>query len=333
MKLSKIFIAVVILFIAVVTGWWIFQKVKPGETEQIEERDIIVTNGSVNVTVRTTANVEPQNRLEVKPPTAGRIEELLVKEGDKVKSGQIIGWISSTERAALLDAAMAHGAKELAYWKEVYKPAALTAPIDGEVIVRDFEPGQSITVASAVIVLSDRLIVMAQVDETDIGKIKVGQDAEITLDAYPEVKTMGKIDHISYESKLVNNVTIYAVDILPEKVPDIFRSGMSATVTIVCSTRTDVPVIISEAVSTDKDGTYVLMRPVPGGKSERRKIVVGVADEKEYEVKEGLVAGDTVVVAKKRYQLPSKDGGANPFMPFAKKKEKEKEKTKEKDRK
>lgn len=331
MKLNKIFIAVVVLLIAVAAGLWLFRKARPGETEKFEERDIAVTNGSVNVTVRTTANVEPQNRLEVKPPTAGRIEELLVKEGDKVKSGQIIGWISSTERAALLDAAMAHGAKELAYWKEVYKPAALTAPIDGEVIVRDFEPGQSITVASAVIVLSDRLIVKAQVDETDIGKVKVGQDVEITLDAYPDVKTMGKIDHISYESKLVNNVTIYAVEILPEKVPDVFRSGMSATVTITCSTRADVPVIAGEAVSTDKDGTYVMMRHAPGEKTERRKVVVGVADEKGYEIKEGLKVGDVVVVTKKRYQLPSKDGGANPFMPFAKKKEKDK--GKEKDRK
>jgi len=327
MKLNKIFITVVILLAVAAVGLWAFKKAKPGETEQVEEHDVTVTNGSVNVTVRTTANVEPQNRLEVKPPTAGRIEELLVKEGDKVKSGQIIGWISSTERAALLDAAMAHGAKELAYWKEVYKPAALTAPIDGEVIVRDFEPGQSITVASAVVVLSDRLILKAQVDETDIGKVKVGQNAEITLDAYPEVKTMGKIDHISYESKLINNVTIYTVDILPEIVPDIFRSGMSATVTIICSTRADVPVLASEAVSTDKDGTYVLMRPAPGGKSERRKIAVGVVDEKGYEIKEGLRAGDVVVVAKKRYQLPSKDSGAgNPLMPFGgKKKEKEKD--------
>jgi len=290
-------------------------------------QDVVVTNGSVNVTVRTTANVEPQNRLEVKPPTAGRIEELLVKEGDRVKSGQIIGWISSTERAALLDAAMAHGAMELAYWKEVYRPAALTAPIDGEVIVRDFEPGQSITIASAVVVLSDRLIVKALVDETDVGKIKVGQKAEITLDAYPEEKTMGHIDHIAYESKLVNNVTIYAVDILPGKVPDIFRSGMSATVTIICSTRTEVPVLASDAVLTDKDGTYVLMRPVAGGEPARRKVVVGVADERCYEVKEGLLAGDVVVVAKKRYQLPSKDSGAgNPLMPFGgKKKEKEKD--------
>jgi membrane fusion protein, macrolide-specific efflux system len=327
MKLNKIYIAVVILLIAAAAGLWMFLKTKPDKAQQVEEHDIVVTNGSVNVIVRTTANVEPQNRLEVKPPTAGRIEELLVKEGDKVKSGQIIGWISSTERAALLDAAMAHGAKELAYWKEVYKPAALTAPIDGEVIVRDFEPGQSITIASAVIVLSDRLIVMAQVDETDIGKVKVGQNAEITLDAYPEVKTMGKIDHISYESKLVNNVTIYAVDILPDSVPDVFRSGMSATVTIICSTRHEVPVIASEAVSTDKNGTYVMMRSVPGGETERRKVVVGVADESGYEVKEGLKAGDTVVVAKKRYQLPSKDSGAgNPLMPFGgKKKEKEKD--------
>lgn len=288
-----------------------------------KETDIVITNGIVNVTVRSAANVEPQNRLEVKPPTAGRIEELLVKEGDKVKSGQVIGWISSTERAALLDAAIAHGANELAYWKEVYKPAALTAPIDGEVIVRDFEPGQSISASSAVVVLSDRLIVKAQVDETDIGKVKVGQNAEISLDAYPEVKSRGKVDHISYESKMVNNVTIYEVDIVPDKVPDVFRSGMSATVTIICDVRTGVPLVPGEAVSTDKDGSFVMVRSAEGEKPERRKVVIGVADEKGDEVVEGLGAGQVVVIKKKQYQLPSKDKNSNPFMPFGGNKKKD----------
>jgi macrolide-specific efflux system membrane fusion protein len=51
----------------------------------------------------------PQNRLEIKPPIAGRAEEVLVNEGELVKAGQIIAWMSSTDRAALLDAARAQG--------------------------------------------------------------------------------------------------------------------------------------------------------------------------------------------------------------------------------
>jgi macrolide-specific efflux system membrane fusion protein len=221
----------------------------------------------------------------------------------------------------LLDAAIAHGAEEVAYWKEVYKPTPLRAPIEGEVIVRDFEPGQSITVASPVLVLSDRLIVKAQVDETDVGKVRVGQVTEITLDAYPDQKSKGKVDHISYESKLVSNVTIYEVDIVPDKVPDVFRSGMSAAVRIICDTREDVTIVPGDAVTKDKDGTYVMVRPVAGANPERRKVTVGFSDDRGDEVKEGLRAGEVVVVTKKQYQLPSKDkGGTNPLMPFGGKK-------------
>lgn len=312
-------LAVFIVIGAVVAAVILTRNAKSTD-KAAEEVDFVVTNGLVNVAVRSTANVEPQNRLEVKSPTAGRIDELLVKEGDRVKSGQIIGWISSAERAALLDAAMAHGAQELAYWKEVYKPAALTAPIDGEVIVRDFEPGQSITVASPVIVLSDRLIVKAQVDETDVGKVKVGQMAEIALDAYPDVKSKGRIDHISYESKLMNNVTIYEVDVVPEKVPDVFRSGMSASVTILCDVKKGVPLVQGDAVASDNNGAYVMVRTAPGAKPERRKVVIGIADDRGDEVLEGLRAGDVVVIAKKPYQLPSQDKSASPFAPFAGKK-------------
>ena len=304
-------ILVVVIAVAVTTRMGCY-KGKEGAVET----DYVVTNGTVRVTVKSTASVEPQNRLEVKPPTAGRIEEILVNEGDKVKVGQIVGWISSTERASLLDAAMAHGADEQKYWQEVYKPTALRAPIEGEVIVRDFEPGQSITVASAVIVLSDRLIVKAQVDETDIGKVKIGQEAEIALDAYPDEKCMGRIDHISYESKLLNNVTIYEVDVVPGRVSDVFRSGMSATVTIICNAEKSVPLVPGEAISTDKDGAFVMVRGAAGEKPERRKIVIGVPGENGDEIADGLRAGDVVVITRKKYQLPAKDKASNLLMPF-----------------
>jgi len=91
--------------------------------------------------------------------------------------------------------------------------------VDGEVIVSKDYSGQTITTADVVIVLSDHLIVQAQVDETDIGKIKLGQEVKLTLDAYPQIKITGKVNHIYYESLIVNNVTIYQVDILPDSVP------------------------------------------------------------------------------------------------------------------
>ena len=80
------------------------------------------------------------------------------------------------------------------------------------------------------VVLSDHLIVRAQVDETDIGKITPDMKAIITLDAYPDTKIKASVEHIYYESKTVNNVTIYEVDLIPEEVPAFFRSGMNATV-------------------------------------------------------------------------------------------------------
>ncbi|MDD5440307.1 MAG: efflux RND transporter periplasmic adaptor subunit, partial [Candidatus Omnitrophica bacterium] len=57
--------------------------------------------GSIQTVITSTATVQPQNRLEIKPPINGRIEQILVKEGETVKVGQILVWMSSTERAAL----------------------------------------------------------------------------------------------------------------------------------------------------------------------------------------------------------------------------------------
>src|SRR3989339_1669357 len=71
-----------------------------------------IERGSINSVISATGIVEPHNRLEIKPSVAGRIESVLVEEGEKVKKGQILAWMSSTERATLLDAARAPGEEE-----------------------------------------------------------------------------------------------------------------------------------------------------------------------------------------------------------------------------
>lgn len=314
----KVYLGLLIVLVISIT---LVVKIKKTKTSGEVIREITPVYGSIQTFISTTGTVQPQNRLEIKPPISGRIEEIKVLEGEKVKVGQTLAWMSSTERAALLDAARAQGEESLKYWKEVYKPTPLIAPIDGEVIVRAVEPGQTVTSADAVIVLSDRLIVKAQVDETDIGKVKVGQAAKIGLDAYPQIKVKGSIDHISYESQIVNNVTIYEADILPQKVPEVFRSGMSANVDIIEESKENALLLPLEAVKQDKDGGFVLLSQGRGRKITKRRVVFGSSDEKNIEVTSGLEIKDKVIIKTKKYLLPkSTKPGTNPFMPFDRRK-------------
>jgi macrolide-specific efflux system membrane fusion protein len=272
--------------------------------------------GDIKTFISTTGTVQPQNRLEVKPPISGRMEEIFVHEGDTVTVGQTLAVMSSTERAALLDAARAQDEETLTYWKEVYKPTPLIAPINGKVIVRAVEPGQAVATSDAVIVLSDRLIVKAQVDETDIGKVRRQQTAIISLDAYPEVKVKAMVDHIAYESKIVNNVTIYEVDILPVKVPPIFRSGMSANIDIIEQSKEHILLLALEAIKEDNRGPFVLLAQGKNKEAVRRAVELGISDDKNVEIISGLNQQDTIIIDNHTYQ-PIKDSeqGRNPFMP------------------
>jgi len=280
-------------------------------------REIRPSIGAIQTTITATGTVQPQNRLEIKPPINGRIDSILVKEGDFVKAGETLAWMSSTERAALLDAARARGPEAMKYWEDVYKPTPLISSIDGEVIVSQDDPGQVVTSADAVLVLSDRLIVQAQVDETDIGGIRVDQDVTISLDAYPEIKVNGKIDHIYYESTIVNNVTIYKVDIIPDTTPAVFRSGMTATVNIIEKSKEGILMIPIDAVKKGGSGSYVLLRGGADRKPVERNIETGISDDKNIEVVSGLSADDRIIEMTQKY-TPSKgsSGGTNPLMPM-----------------
>lgn len=307
-----------IVLVVVVAGVALFWAVKANNNKSGTEKTTIVNPayGNIQTFVSTTGTVLPQNRLEVKPAISGRVEKILVQEGDRVKKGQTVAWMSSTERAALLDAARAQGDEVVKQWQEVYKSTPLIAPIDGEVIVKNVEPGQTVTTNDAILVLSDRLIVQAQFDETDIGKIKKGQPAMITLDAYPDIKVNGEVNHIYYESQVVSNVSIYNVDILPDRVPAEFRSGMTAEVKVLEASREHVLTLPVEAVKQDKQGSYVLFDQGKEQKPGQRRIETGLSDDTNIEVVSGLTATDRVAIQSATYMPTAQTtAGGNPFMP------------------
>ena len=303
-----------VLAIAAIAGFFYFTTDFDSKTK-VSYREYRPEIGDIRQMVSTTATVKPQNRLEIKSPVSGRIDQILVKEGDFVKKGQVLALISSTERAALLDAATQKGQSEIDYWNKVYNQTALISPIDGQVIVSDLNPGQTITTSDAVLVLSDRLIVQADVDETDIGNVQVGQKTEISLDAYPEISVKGVVDHIYYESTLVNNVNIYYVDILPARVPDVFRSGMSANVDIIVKEKDRVLTLPHATVKMQNGQSFVLKKVAGKDSLKTVPVQVGLQDDSSVEIVSGLSASDVVLVENKSFELPKDNGGSNPFMP------------------
>jgi len=296
----------------------VFSSCGPANDSLQAVRTVKVARGDLSVTVTATGTVKPYNRVEIKAPIPGRIEEVLVREGEEVKQGQVLARMSSVERAALLDAARAQGDAAVKRWEEAYKVAPLLAPLDGTIIVRSVEPGQTVTTADPVVVLSDRLIVEALVDETDLSMIQRGQRTEIRLDAYPQEVFAGKVDHITFESTLENNVNVYAIDILPEKIPDSFRSGMTANVTFIVKEKKGVLLLPSEAivewpkkVPRPKEAEFAVYEKTFGGKLVPLAVRIGESDGRMTEIREGPKEGREVVITRKKEKRQS----ANPFSP------------------
>ncbi len=277
-----------------------------------------ITRGDLWLSVTATGTVKPYNRVEVKAPIAGRIEDILVREGEMVNRGQILAYMSSVERAVLLDAARGESPETLKRWEEAYKPAPLLSPLDGMVIVRSVEPGQTVSTTDAVVVVSDRLIVEGLVDETDLSLIKIGQRAEIRLDAYRNETFEGKVDHITFESTLENNVNVYKVDVLPEEVPDSFRSGMTANVTFIVKEAKDVLLAPSEAIM---DWPKELARPFESSfaiyqKNDKKKLTpiaveLGDTDGSMTIITKGLSEDEKIAIVRKT----EKQSSANIFRP------------------
>lgn len=305
----KKIIIVVSLILAFVASFFIWSK-KSEKKESFNEYKIQREN--IVISILATGTVQPKNRLEIKAPVAGRIDSILISEGSRVKKGQILAWMSSTERAAMLDAARAKGEEEFRKWSELYLPTPVLAPITGTIILKNVEPGQTFTNADAIFTMSDHLTVKAQVDETDIAQIKLKSKASIVLDAYPNSPIEATVDQLAFDATTTNNVTTYAIDVRPSSTPDFMRSGMTANVTFIVESKDNVLAIPAEALKVIEGKNYVLTSS-PNGPT-KSFIDVGITDGRKIEVTKGLQDGDIILL--QNYSLgEDKLNSTNPFGP------------------
>lgn len=217
-------IAIIVAVIVVLAGTMAILQKRKQTKENNRWHEVRVTMEDMAEYVEATGAVAPENRIDITPNTSGRIEKMMVEEGVTVKSGQVLAEMSSSDRVAILDAARNLSAAEYAHYQKSYKSIKITAPTSGTIILKDAVNGETVSSSKVIYALSDRLIVEGNVDESDIGKVKVGQTALINLDAYPETTVEGKVMRIADEGKSSSNVIQYKVRIRLDNIPSFFKS-------------------------------------------------------------------------------------------------------------
>uniref|UniRef100_A0A7C3Z3B7 HlyD family efflux transporter periplasmic adaptor subunit n=1 Tax=candidate division WOR-3 bacterium TaxID=2052148 RepID=A0A7C3Z3B7_UNCW3 len=300
----------ILILIGALLGFFFWRKGRNKKSELAQTNLVEVKRGTIEVKVLATGTIKPYTRVEIRSPVNGRVERVEVEEGDRVKTGEILAWISSEDRIALLDAARsaletAQRSKDTNLLKEAkkayeiaekaYKPVPLTNSIAGEVISRACEPGQNVTTQNVLFVVSDRLVASVRVDEADIGKIQLGQEALITLDAFPDEPVPARVTKISREAQVISDVVVYEVMVEPSQVPPRWASGMTANVSFFVQKRENVLTLPNSALK-ERNGekfAFVLNNNQP----EMRKIETGLTDGKITEIREGLKEGDKVLVS------------------------------------
>ncbi|MCK5582339.1 MAG: efflux RND transporter periplasmic adaptor subunit [Elusimicrobiales bacterium] len=297
LKRKKTIIAIIVLVIIIGSVHSCKKMIIARELSKIAElMPVKVAKGRFVIKTQAIGRVEPENRVAVAPVVNGRMEEVLVKEGDIIKKGQVLAWMSSNERAALLDSLKIKNStpQDRKRIEEAYNMVPVIAAIDGMIIKRAIEPGQSVSPSKEVFVISDRLIIKTFVDEIDIGSVKRGQKVEFYLDAFPEDKHIGKVLSLAHESTIKEGVTVYEVKILPRKRISVFRSGMTTDVLIITNVKNSALYLPKKAISYRDGDAFVTMKSEDGKKIMEKNISIGVTNEKRMEIIGGILENDTI---------------------------------------
>jgi macrolide-specific efflux system membrane fusion protein len=309
--MKKILIAVITL--AILGGGGYYWK-KTSTKKEVKYASFAVVSKTISEFVETTGAVAPMNRVEIDPSSAGRIEQILVNEGDTVKTGQVLALMSSSDRVAILDAARSMSDEKYKYWQDTYKPIKVVSPLDGTIILKNVVEGQTVSQATVLFALSDKLILTANVDESDVGKVKEGQAVSIVLDSYPDKPVSGKVFQILDEGTNQSNVITYSVKIRPDHVPSFFKSQMTANIKIEVAKKPGALLIPAAAVTMDKAGKTAVITSMTDNKPVYQRVETGLDQGDLVEIIKGLEEGDTVMYVDKNYR-PQQAQGSNPLMP------------------
>jgi HlyD family secretion protein len=175
----------------------------------------------------------------------------------------------------------------------------ITASFDGVVANVYIKKGQQLsamTYTNPAICLIDpsEIKLSGVIDEIDVSKVRLGQEAVITLDALPDKEVKGRVTFISPASTIQAGVVFYKTTIALENTDEELKDGMSATAEIILEQHDDVLLILNRAIQGSIGGPWVEV--VTNGQIEERQISIGLSDGMYTEVLSGLEEGEEVIL-------------------------------------
>ena len=185
--------------------------------------------------------------------------------------------------------------------------ATIRAPIRGTVLSRDVEIGSPVSSilnlganATLVMTLGDiaQVFVRGKVDEADIGRVRLGQQARIRVETFKDKSFNGRVTQISPMGVEKDNVTNFEVRVSIDNPGKELKANMTANAEIVLEEHPDSLILPEAAITYDAQKNAFVDVLAPGSKTGRQKtqVKVGVGNGTKIQVLEGLEQGDKVVL-------------------------------------
>ena len=185
--------------------------------------------------------------------------------------------------------------------------ATIRAPIRGTILARDVEVGSPVSsilnmgaAATAVLTLGDisNVFVRGNVDEADIGQVRIGQTARITVETFRDRIFHGAVTQISPLGVEQDNVTNFEVRVSIENPGNKLKANMTANAEIVLEEHPDALIVPEAAIiyNPQREASVDLLDPTRRDGRRRVPIAIGIGNGTRTEVLEGLEDGDTVVL-------------------------------------
>ncbi|MGO9120257.1 MAG: efflux RND transporter periplasmic adaptor subunit [Desulfomonilaceae bacterium] len=192
---------------------------------------------------------------------------------------------------------------ELDYWESQLSYATIIAPIKGTVASVNTMQGETVVTGLNAptfirIIDLDHLEVLAYVDENDIGKVQVGQEAVFTVAAHPATEFQGRVTSIYPSATIQDNVVYYITSINVDNRAGKLRPDMTANVLVFVDRRNGVVTVPHKAVKREGKGKFVFV--LNKGLLEKRFVEVGLRDQSYQEILNGLKERELVVIGEPR---------------------------------
>jgi len=244
-------------------------RIVPVKTDRITLIDI-------NDTLDYTGDIKAQDEAVIYPKVTGKIIEKVKEDGAAIKKGEVICYIDRDEVGLKFEKA----------------PVESTlSGVLGRVYV-DIGQNVSLDTAIALVVSDENVKINLDIPEKYLPRVTLAQEAQISVDSWPDKKFLGKVTKVSPVIDLATRTA--PVEITVENKERLLKSGMFAKVQLVIEKREKVPVILREAIMGHEPNQYVYV--VEGKKSYIRKINLGIRQGPYFEVTQGLKEGDQVVI-------------------------------------